>query len=102
MPDLINKAKIDAKHSNEDQIADFSVRIEKYGDKIWHTAFCDAIRMELLDYAGILDFDIEHPLTKEPLRVDVLIIKKKKNVVIDRNIAAIFRGRNISVSRRNR
>jgi hypothetical protein len=51
--------------------------------------------MELLDYADVLDFDIEHPLTREPLRIDVVIIKKKKDVVIDRNIAAIFRGRNI-------
>jgi hypothetical protein len=51
--------------------------------------------MELLPYADALDFDIEHPLTREPLRVDVIIIKKKKNVVIDKNIASIFRGRNI-------
>jgi hypothetical protein len=34
MPDLIDIAKIDAKHSNEDQIADFSVWLEKYGDRI--------------------------------------------------------------------
>jgi hypothetical protein len=61
----------------------------------WHTAFCDAIRMELLPYADILDFDIEHPLTREPLRIDVIIIKKKKEAVIDKNIAAIFKGRNI-------
>jgi hypothetical protein len=61
----------------------------------WHTAFCDAIRMELMAYSDILDFDIEHPLTREPLRVDVIIIKKKKDVVIEKNIAAIFRGRNI-------
>jgi hypothetical protein len=61
----------------------------------WHTAFCDAIRMELRDYADVLDFDIEHPLTREPLRIDVVIIKKKKDVVIDKNIAAIFKGRNI-------
>jgi hypothetical protein len=51
--------------------------------------------MELLDYADVLDFDIEHPLTREPLRVDVLIIKKKKDVVIDKHIASIFKGRNI-------
>jgi hypothetical protein len=51
--------------------------------------------LELLPYADVLDFDIEHPLTREPLRVDVIIIKKKKDVVIDRNIAAIFKGRNI-------
>jgi hypothetical protein len=51
--------------------------------------------MDLIAYADILDFDIEYPLTREPLRVDVIIIKKKKDVVIKKNIAAIFRGRNI-------
>jgi len=34
MEDLINVAKIDAKHSNEDQIAPFSEWINKYGDRI--------------------------------------------------------------------
>lgn len=34
MDDLINVAKIDAKHSNEDQIAPFSEWVEKYGDCI--------------------------------------------------------------------
>lgn len=34
MEDLINVAKIDAKHSNEDSIALFSVWVEKYGDRI--------------------------------------------------------------------
>jgi hypothetical protein len=61
----------------------------------WHTAFCDAIRLELLPYADALDFDIEHPLTREPLRIDVIVIKKKKDIVIDKHIAAIFKGRNI-------
>lgn len=34
MEDLIHIAGIDAKHSNEDQIAPFSVWVEKYGDRI--------------------------------------------------------------------
>lgn len=34
MEDLINTAGIDAKHSNEDQIAPFSEWVEKYGDCI--------------------------------------------------------------------
>lgn len=34
MDDLINVAKIDAKHSNEDQIARFPVWVERYGEKI--------------------------------------------------------------------
>ncbi len=34
MEDLIRVAKIDAKHSNEDQIAPFSVWVDQYGDRI--------------------------------------------------------------------
>lgn len=34
MDDMINIAKINAKHSNEDQIAPFSVWFDNYGDKI--------------------------------------------------------------------
>jgi len=34
MEDLINEAKIDAKHSNDNQIAPFSVWVDKYGDRI--------------------------------------------------------------------
>lgn len=34
MDDIISVAGIDAKHSNEDQIADFSVWVERYGDRI--------------------------------------------------------------------
>ena len=34
MPDLIDIAKINAKHSNEDQIAPFFDWVEKYGDRI--------------------------------------------------------------------
>ncbi|MGL4737436.1 MAG: uroporphyrinogen decarboxylase family protein [Cellulosilyticaceae bacterium] len=32
--DLIDLAKIDAKHSNEDAIAHFSIWVERYGDRI--------------------------------------------------------------------
>ena len=34
IPDMINIAKIDARHSNEDQIAMFPVWVKKFGDKI--------------------------------------------------------------------
>ena len=34
MDDLIEKAGIDAKHSNEDQIAHFSKWVELYGERI--------------------------------------------------------------------
>jgi len=61
----------------------------------WHPAFVQAIQQELEDYENVLTFESEHSLTTEPLRIDVLIIKKKKNVVIRKNIAQIFQAFNI-------
>jgi len=65
------------------------------GKTPWHPAFVDAIRMELFDYRDSLEFKSEHPLNEEPLRIDLLIIKKPKNLTIDKNIARIFRSDNI-------
>ncbi|GMO46878.1 MAG: hypothetical protein Ta2G_02170 [Termitinemataceae bacterium] len=61
----------------------------------WHSAFYDAIRLELEDYIDSLIFDTEYQLTTDPLIIDVLIIKKIKDVVIEKNIARIFRATNI-------
>ena len=61
----------------------------------WHPAFRQAMRAELAEYARRLTFIDEHPLTTEPLRLDLLIIKKPRNVFIKKNIGRIFRGHNI-------
>jgi hypothetical protein len=61
----------------------------------WHPAFCAAIRLTFDRYSGVLRFETEYQLTAEPLRMDVLIIKKDKDAVIEKNIAAIFRTANI-------
>jgi hypothetical protein len=61
----------------------------------WHPAFAQAIENEFEDSKDALTFETEHQLTTEPLRIDVLIIKKKPNVVIKKNIGQIFRGYNI-------
>lgn len=59
MDDLIDIVGIDAKHSNEDQIAPFSVWVENYGDRIGNfggidvNALCGFDRKELKEY--ILD-----------------------------------------------
>ncbi len=56
MDSLINDAKIDAKHSNEDQIAPFSFWVDTYGDKIGNfggidtDALCRLSPDELKDY----------------------------------------------------
>ncbi|MDR0785079.1 MAG: hypothetical protein LBE74_04245 [Treponema sp.] len=61
----------------------------------WHPAFFEAIRLELEEYEHILEFYPEHQLTKEPLRLDVLVIKKAVDMAIEKNIAHIFRKDNI-------
>ncbi|MDR1586128.1 MAG: hypothetical protein LBS57_01585 [Treponema sp.] len=61
----------------------------------WHPAFFEAIQLELESYRDILEFKAEYQLSAEPLRIDVLIIKKLKDVVIEKNIGTIFRTDNI-------
>jgi hypothetical protein len=62
---------------------------------LWHPAFCEAMKLELNEYRDVLEFHDEHQLTRGPLRIDVLIIKKLKDIVIDKNIARIFKNHNI-------
>ena len=56
MDDIIEQAGINAKHSNEDQIAPFPVWVERYGDKIGNfggidtDAVCRLGKAEMCDY----------------------------------------------------
>ena len=61
----------------------------------WHPAFVEALKAELELYGDSLEFCPEYQLTSEPLRIDCVIIKKAKNVTIEKNIAAIFRDVNL-------
>jgi len=61
----------------------------------WHSAFLQAIQMELYDYKDFLEFKEEYQLNAEPLRIDLLIIKKPKALIIGKNIARIFRTDNV-------
>ena len=61
----------------------------------WHNAFIGAIQLELAEYRDSLEFIPEFQLTTEPLRIDCVIIKKAKGVVIKKNIAAIFQEVNL-------
>jgi hypothetical protein len=62
---------------------------------LWHPAVIQAFENELEDDRENLAIEAEHQLTTEPLRIDVLIIKKTKNIVIKKNIGQIFRQFNI-------
>ena len=61
----------------------------------WHPAFVEALQLELEAYKDVLEFHPELQLTTEPLRIDCVVIKKKKEVKIKKNIGAIFRTWNL-------
>jgi hypothetical protein len=61
----------------------------------WHPAFFQAIKLELEDYKDALEFISEYQLNAEPLKIDVVIIKKAPELVIEKNIARIFKRLNI-------
>jgi len=69
--------------------------VSEFSNIHWHPAFIEAIKLELSDYRDSLEFFSELPLTTEPLRIDCIVIKKTKGLVITKNIASVFREVNI-------
>lgn len=61
----------------------------------WHPAFCDAMELTFADEHDALIFDREYNLSSLPLRVDLLIIRKKDGVSIKNMIGQIFRRNNL-------
>lgn len=61
----------------------------------WHPAFYAEIQLELQDDAVHLEFLQEHTLGTEPVRIDLVIIKKTDGKPIRKNIGQIFRKYNI-------
>lgn len=61
----------------------------------WHPAFCSAMRLEFREYAEYLEYINEFNLTRKPLQIDLLIIKKKKDIVINNGMGRVFRKHNI-------
>lgn len=48
----------------------------------WHPAFVSAMQLELKEDAEYLDFTSEYNLNTKPLEMDLLIVKKEKDVEI--------------------
>ena len=69
------------------------------GDRIdsiqWHPGFYGAAELELSANRADLEFHREFNLSKEPLRMDLLIIKKLTDTVIQNEIGRIFRRYNV-------
>ena len=78
------------KNKNEQQVVD-----EEGSLLQWHPAFYASIQIELESESDKLIFESEHNLSKKPMRIDVLIIKKFTEDTIHKNIGRIFRRHNI-------
>ena len=61
----------------------------------WHSAFFAGIQIEFEKEAEKLTFENEHQLGTDPMRIDILIIKKHTEERIQKNIGRIFREYNI-------
>jgi len=53
------------------------------------------MELELREYKKYLKYEREHNLSKMPLKIDFLVIKKRANVVIKNDIGDFFLGNNI-------
>lgn len=70
--------------------------MSEHQDKIyWHDAICEALELDLYEYKNGLQFEDKWPLSKEALEIDVVIIKKEKNLKIEKEFGRIFRGHNV-------
>lgn len=67
----------------------------KEKDLQWHPAFFASLQIELAEEKENLIFENEHLLGTKPTQIDVLIVKKEKDVPIRKNIGRIFRKHNI-------
>lgn len=61
----------------------------------WHPAFCSAMRLELKENKGDLEYTNEYNVSAKPLQIDLLVIKKEDRCVIQNPIGKIFRRHNI-------
>ena len=61
----------------------------------WHPAFYGAAELELRENKEDLEFHQEYNLSKEPLRMDLLVIKKQADVQVKNEIGYIFRQYNV-------
>ena len=62
----------------------------------WHPGFYGAAEIEFLSNKGDLEFWREFNLSKEPVRMDLLIIKKLTDVKIKNEIGHIFKKLNVA------
>ncbi len=63
--------------------------------KQWHPVFCAAMELEFREDKDILEYDREHNLSKKPLQIDLLVVKKEPSRKLKNEIGDFFLGHNI-------
>ena len=61
----------------------------------WHPAFCSATKLELVKNKKDLQYHSEYGLNTKPIQVDLLVIRKAKDAIIENEIGKIFKGHNL-------
>lgn len=80
------------KEPRHDKKTDAQAKHEKLQ---WHPAFGAALEMEFINEKDSLNFIKEHTLNRKPLIIDCIIIKKKKDIVLENEIGRFFKAHNI-------
>ena len=69
--------------------------VQNTGKLQWHPAFDAALHIELEEDLNILDIKNEYTLSKKPMRLDILIVKKEGSRKVKKTLGHIFRKHNI-------
>lgn len=79
------------------EVFNISTKVNNNDKKLlqWHPAFYAGLQIEFREEADKLIFEREHNLSTKPMQIDVLIIKKRTDDIIHKNIGRIFRKYNI-------
>lgn len=61
----------------------------------WHSGYYGAFALEFMENDADLVYETEHQLNHDPIRVDLLVVKKTREVQIANELGKVFRGHNI-------
>lgn len=61
----------------------------------WHSGFAGGLGLCFRKYREHITIEREHLLSKQPMRIDFLVVKKQPDIVIDNAIGRNFRTHNI-------
>jgi len=64
------------------------------GKIYWHDPFFEGLQLDLRQYSDVLEYHKEYELSKEALKIDV-VIKNKSKTTIQHDIARLFREHNL-------